>query len=97
MIKEAKINVEPEEIKLFAKHQMLSYMGGQGNPEDMPWLDTYIDRMIKDQKFVENTYNQIATDKLFAVAETMVQYKEEEMTADDFQKQQEDHKLHHHH
>lgn len=97
MIKEAKIEVNPEEIKMFAKHQMLSYMGGQGNPQDMPWLDTYVDRMIKDQKFVENTYHQIAADKLFGMAETMVQYKDEEITVDDFLKQQEHHKQHHHH
>ncbi|MEO7311120.1 MAG: trigger factor [Chitinophagaceae bacterium] len=97
IIKEAKIDVDPEEIRMFAKHQMMGYMGGQGNPEDMPWLDTYIDKMTKDQKFVENTYNQIATDKLFAMAETMVQYKDELMSVDEFTKQQEHHKEHHHH
>lgn len=97
IIKEAKIDVAPEEIRMFAKHQMMGYMGGQGNPADMPWLDSYIDKMTKDQKFVEKTYNQIATDKLFAMAETMVRYNDEQLTLDEFTKQQEDHKQHHHH
>ncbi len=89
IIKEAKIEVAPDEIRMFAKHQMMGYMGGQGNAEDMPWLDTYIDKMTKDQKFVENTYNQIATDKLFSLAETMVQYNDEILSVEEFTKQQE--------
>jgi len=97
IIKEAKIEVSPQEIRMFATNQMMGYMGGQGNPEQMPWLDTYIDKMTKDQKFVENTYNQIATDKLFGMAETMVQYNDEVMSVEEFTKQQEHHKEHHHH
>ena len=97
IIKEAKIEIDPEEIRMFARNQMMGYMGGQGNPEQMPWLDTYIDKMTKDQKFVENTYNQIATDKLFAMAETMVQYNDEVMSVEEFTKQQAHHKEHHHH
>ena len=97
LIKDAGISVDPEEIKLFAKHQMLGYMGGQGNPEDVPWLDTYVEKMLKDQKFVENTYNQLATDKLFSVAEEKVQYNDEVLSVEDFTKQQEEHKKHHHH
>ena len=97
IIKEAKIEVTPDEIRTFAKYQMMGYMGGQANPDDMPWLDTYIDKMIKDKKFVENTYSQIANDKLFTVAESMVNYNDEVLSAEDFVKQQEHHKQHHHH
>jgi len=97
IIKEAKIDVTQDEIRSFAKYQMMSYMGGQANPDEMPWLDTYIDKMINDKKFVENTYSQIASDKLFLIAEGMVNYNDEVLSAEDFAKQQDHHKQHHHH
>lgn len=97
LIKDNNIEVNAEELRAFAKQQILGYMGGQGRPEDMPWLDAYVDRMIKDQKYIENTYNQLATDKLFLWAETQVKYKEVNITAEDFLKQLEHHRTHHHH
>ena len=97
LIKENNIEANAEELRAFAKQQILGYMGGQGRPEDMPWLDAYVERMIKDQKYIENTYNQIVTDKLFLWAETQVEYKEIKTSSDDFLKQLEHHRTHHHH
>lgn len=88
---ENQITVDPAEIKEFAKQQIIGYMGGQ-DFGDAPWMDEYTNRMLKDQKFVENTYFQLQTSKLFQALETQVSAKEEAISAEAFAE-----KLHHHH
>ena len=90
LLGENAITVEPEEIKDFARHQIFSYMN---MPMDQaPWMEEYVNRMMKDQKFVEETYMKIQTSKLFQALETQVQAKEESISAEAFAE-----KLHHHH
>ena len=38
--------------------------------EDQPWVNDYLDKMMKDRKFVEDAYNRIQTSKIFEWAET---------------------------
>lgn len=91
LINDNQIAVEPAEIKEFAKEQIKGYMGGQ-DFGDAPWMDEYTNRMLQDQKFVENTYFQLQTTKLFQILETQVAAKEESISAEAFAE-----KLHHHH
>ena len=65
------IKVDPAEMKDFARHQILGYMGIQ-NLEEAPWIESYADNMLKDKKFVENTYYQLQTEKLFYALENQV-------------------------
>lgn len=76
------VNVEPEEIKDFAKQQIMGYMGAQGL-EDAPWLDSYAENMLKDQKFIENTYYQLQTTKLFNALEQQVNVIEDLVTPEE--------------
>lgn len=92
LISENQITVEPDEIKEFAKQQIMGYMGGNQGLDGAPWMDEYANRMMKDQKFVENTYYQLQTSKLFQVLETKVNAAEESISAEAFAE-----KLHHHH
>ncbi len=94
LIADNKIEVLPDDIREFAKQQLFSYMGGQlgGLGDNQQWVDDYTNRMMKDKKFVEESYHRISTDKLFTALETQVSAKEEEISADDFAA-----KLHHHH
>ena len=91
LINEHKINVESEEIRQHAMQQVLGYMGIQ-NLDDAPWADEYANRMMQDKKFVENTYFQLQTGKLFQLLEGQVTQQEESISAEDFAQ-----KLHHHH
>jgi trigger factor len=75
LLDQNEIKVEPEEIKAFAKQQIMGYMGGQGG-DDAPWLDSYADSMLKDKKFIENTYYQLQTNKLFHLLEGKVNVTE---------------------
>lgn len=90
LLEENNISVNPEEIKDFAKNQIMSYMGGQ-SLGDTSWMDEYANRMMKDQKFVEETYMKIQTGKLFNILESKVTATEESISAEDFAG-----KLHHH-
>ena len=84
------IKVENAEIKDFARRQIMGYMGIQ-TLDDAPWLDSYADNMLKDKKFIENTYYQIQTTKLFSAIEDKVSVTEQLITPDEL-----DAKQHHH-
>jgi trigger factor len=94
LIEENKIEVLPDDIRDFAKQQLFSYMGGQLGAlgDNQQWVDDYASRMMKDKKFVEDSYHRISTDKLFTMLEGEVTATEEAISAEDFAK-----KLHHHH
>lgn len=89
-----KIEVLPEDLRNFAKQQLFQYMGNQLNilDEQQQWIEDYADKMLKDKKFVEDSYHRISTEKLFTILEDKVAAKEESISAEDFAS-----KLHHHH
>ncbi|MDP4261205.1 MAG: trigger factor [Bacteroidota bacterium] len=91
------IQVQPDEIRGFAKQQLLGYMGNMGgSAEDQPWVNDYIERMMKDRKYVEDAYNRIQAQKIFEWAETKVKPVEKEISAEEFTKMAEEHQHHHH-
>ncbi|RAJ04218.1 trigger factor [Chitinophaga skermanii] len=92
LIRDNKIEVSFEELKENAKQRIMGYFGGAA--EQAEWIDSYIDRMLQDEKFVDQTYREMITTKLFDFAETKVNVKEEDITAEDFVKLP--HKHHHH-
>ncbi len=90
LIEENNVSVSPDDIKDAAKMQLMSYMGGQSFG-DLSWIDDYAERMMKDKKFVEQTYAQVQTGKLFQALETQVHATEEPISVEAFAE-----KLHHH-
>jgi trigger factor len=87
---EHSINVEPAEIKAFAKQQIMGYMGTQST-EEAPWLDSYADSMLKDKKFIENTYYQLQTTKLFNILEQQVNVIEDIVSPEELAAMQHNH------
>lgn len=96
LITDNKIEVLPDDIRSFAKEQLLQYMGGQlgtaSLDSNQQWVEDYANRMMQDQKFVEDSYHRISSEKMFDAVETQVTAKEEEIDAEGFAG-----KLHHHH
>ncbi|HEX8462435.1 MAG TPA: trigger factor [Segetibacter sp.] len=84
------ISVDPAEIKDFAKQQIMGYMGAQ-SLDEAPWLDSYADSMLKDKKFIENTYYQLQTTKLFSILESQVNVIEDVVTPDELAGMQHNH------
>ncbi len=87
-----KIEVLPDDIKAFAKNQIMGYMGGAMLDDSQPWMEDYVKRMMQDKKFVEDSFYRIQTEKMFTILEAEVSLKEESISAEDFAKKQ-----HHHH
>ncbi len=96
LIQENNIQVQPDEIREFAKQQLLGYMGGQTGGEEQQWMRDYIDRMMKDKKYIEDAYNRLQTQKLFEWAETQLNPEEMPVSKEDFIKLNETHQHEHH-
>lgn len=95
IIQENAIQVGPDEIKDFAKQQLFSYMGGQMS-DDQPWVADYIERMMKDKKYVEDSYNRIQTQKVFEWAAGQTNPTGKDISAEDFTKMVSEHQHQHH-
>ncbi len=96
LIKDNDIRVEQDDVRQFAKQQLLGYMGMNTLDEEQQWVRDYIDRMMKDQKYVEDAYNRLQTQKLFQWAETQVNAVETPISKEEFLHMNEQHQHHHH-
>jgi trigger factor len=96
IVHENAIQVSPDEIKGFAKQQLFSYMGGANLSDDQPWVTDYIEKMMKDKKYVEDSYHRIQTQKIFEWTETQVKPADKDISAEEFTKMVEAHQHHHH-
>jgi trigger factor len=96
LVRENNIEVKPDEVREFAHQQLLGYMGMQAAGEEQQWMRDYIDRMMKDRKYVEDAYNRMQTQKIFEFAETQIQPEEIPVTKEEFVKMNETHQHEHH-
>jgi trigger factor len=96
IVQDNAIQVGPEEIKAFAKQQLFSYMGGANLSDDQPWVNDYVEKMMKDKKYVEDAYNRIQTQKIFEWSAGQVKPTDKTISAEDFTKMVEEHQHHHH-
>jgi len=59
--------------------------------EDTSWMESYINRMMKDKKQVDSSYRRLITDKLFTWAEGQVKPEEKEVSAEELTAMQHNH------
>lgn len=90
------IEVSQDDIKAFARQQLVGYMGMQAGAEEQPWMADYVQRMMQDRKFVEDTAHRIRTEKVFAWAETQIRPTEKPISREEFRHLAEEHQHHHH-
>lgn len=91
LLKAQNITVTPDELRQYARLQILGYMGITTVDEKTAWVESYVDRMMQDKKYIDENYHRLLTDKLFGWAETQVNYADEPVSAETFQERQ-----HHH-
>lgn len=86
LVEENDIKVLPDDLRNFAKQQLFQYMGGQLGMlgDNQQWVDDYTERMMKDKKFVEDSYHRISTEKMFGLLATKTSATEENISAEDF-------------
>ena len=92
------IQVETEDLKDFARHQLMSYLGGQMSLEgNEQWIEEYVSKMLADRKFVEDAAGQIRIGKLFEALESQVTAKDQAITEKEFTEMVQKHQHEHHH
>lgn len=92
LIKDNKLEVGNEELREYMKMEVMRYFGTMNLGEDTSWLESYIDRMMKDEKQVDASYRRLITDKLFNFIEGQVKPKEKVVSPEELNAMQ-----HHHH
>jgi trigger factor len=95
IVNQNNIQVQPDELKNFAKQQLFGYMG-MASAEGQPWVNDYVEKMMKDRKYIEDAYNRIQTQKIFEWAESQINATEKEIAMEEFVKMQEEHQHQHH-
>lgn len=92
LIKENGLEVGNDELREYMKMEIMRYFGTMSLGDDTSWIESYIDRMMKDEKQVDSSYRRLITDKLFNWIEGQAKPAEKEVTADELMAMQ-----HHHH
>jgi len=93
--RENDIQVQQDDIRQFARQQLLGYMGMSALDEEQQWVRDYIDRMMKDKKYVEDSYHRIQTQKMFDWAETQLNATEINISKEEFLAMNKEHKHEH--
>jgi trigger factor len=95
VIRDNHLEVSLEEVKNSIRTEVMSYFGNMSNGslgDDTGWLDSYVERMMKDEKQLDATYRRLQTGKIFKFAESLVIPVEKEVTSEELVGMQ-----HHHH
>ncbi len=95
IIRDNNIDVSDEELRENMKAEIMGYFGQMNLGEDTSWIESYVDRMMKDKKQVDSSYRKLITKKLFDWLEAQVTPEEKEISSEEFLTMQENH--HHHH
>ncbi|MDB5223638.1 MAG: tig [Chitinophagaceae bacterium] len=91
IIKENNLEVTEEELRENMKKEILQYFGQMKMDGDTSWIESYIDRMMKEEKQVDASYRRLITDKLFSWAEGQVKPKEKEVSPEELTAMQHNH------
>ena len=86
-----KLEVTEDDLRSHMKEEVMRYFGQMNMGEDMSWLDSYIDRMMKDEKQIDGTYRRLITERLFDYLESQVKTKDKKVTADELAAMQHNH------
>ena len=96
LIQENGINVTLDEVKDDIKARVLSYFGMEAG-DDAPWMDSYMQKVIKDNKTMDETYRRILFDRLFTWLADQFTITDKEVSEEEFFKLADPHAAHHHH
>ncbi len=91
IIVDNKLDVSQDDLKNHMRDEVMRYFGQMGMGEDMSWLDSYVDRMLKDEKQVDATYRRLITERLFDFVEKQVKTKEKKVSGEELTAMQHNH------
>jgi trigger factor len=83
LISDNNLEVSNEELRASMRKEIMGYFGGIGLGDDTSWLESYVDRMMKDEKLVDGSYRRLITEKIFNWIEGQVTPTEEAVTPEE--------------
>ncbi len=86
-----KLEVSQDDLRAHMKEEVMRYFAQMNMGEDMSWLDSYLDRMLKDEKQVDATYRRLITERLFDYLEKQVKTKDKKVTTEELTAMQHNH------
>ncbi|MEO9004750.1 MAG: trigger factor [Ginsengibacter sp.] len=95
IIRDNNLDVSDEELKESMRQEIMGYFGQMNLGEDSSWIESYVDRMMKDEKQIDSSYRKLITKKLFDWLEAQVTKEEKEISSEEFLAMQENHQHHH--
>jgi trigger factor len=96
LIQENGISVSTKEVNDDIKTKVLAYFG-MDSDEEAPWMDSYMQKVSKDQKTMDETYRRLLFERLFQFLETKFPVTDKDVTEEEFFKLPDAHAAHHHH
>ncbi|HTN46159.1 MAG TPA: trigger factor [Flavipsychrobacter sp.] len=96
MIIDNGINVSRDEVIEDIKGRVLGYFGMEAD-DDAPWMDSYMQKVMKDDKTMDETYRRMLFDRLFSWLETQFDVEAKTVGEEEFFKLPNAHEAHHHH
>ena len=96
MILDNNINVTKDDVIEDIKTRVLGYFGMQAG-DDAPWMDSYMQKVLKDEKTMDETYRRLLFDRLFTWLEGQFDVEEKTVAEEEFFKLPNPHDAHHHH
>jgi len=90
------IQVSMEDVNADIKSRVLAYFGIEEGDE-APWMEGYMQKIAKDEKTLNETYQRLMFDKLFQFLYTQFTINEQQISEEDFMKLTDAHTAHHHH
>lgn len=81
LITDNNLQVSKEELKAAMKTEVMQYFGNMTMGDDISWLDSYLEKMMKDEKQAEATYHRLVTNKIFDYAQSQANPQEKEVTS----------------
>ncbi len=96
VIHDNKIAVTRDEVYNDIKARVMAYYG-MDVEDEAPWMDSYMEKVYKDEKMKDETFRRILTDKIFAVLENQFDTEMKEIDESEFFKLPDAHAAHHHH
>ncbi len=91
LINENKLEVSEEELREHMKGEVMRYFGQMNMDGDMSWLESYIDRMMQDEKQADATYRRLINEKLFGFAASQTNPKEKKVSSEELAAMQHNH------
>lgn len=91
LIRDNSLEVTMEDIRENMRTEVMRYFGQMNLGDDAGWLDSYLDRMMKDEKHVDQTYRRAITEKLFSWMQTQVKPSEKTVTPEELTGMQHNH------